>query len=315
MTVTLSGTASFSEETNASGCAIFPFAPAGNYTATISKLGLVGWQGDNPLAPAPTLTATAGQTTTYGAYYMEQPATINAQFDTKVGSAAAQADDSRYVVVNNVKLTSQRKVFDAGSPRRPGPCHRPLPVPRRLRPLRGAVHPPERPRGRAPQHEPEPGRDVTTNPKIRVPSINIRVLTRQRGRGRARRPRPSRRSSSSPPTAAPRPTRARTSPTPPPAAWPRCPSRATRTGPTSSAPSARSQGSPPTGTPTSARAPAAAPTTHQAHQHRRRGDGCQPHRRHHQQHERKRRSGPGGQPHLSGQPRPAAPATARSSSG
>ena len=38
VTVALSGTASFSEETNASGCAIFPFAPAGNYTANISEV-------------------------------------------------------------------------------------------------------------------------------------------------------------------------------------------------------------------------------------------------------------------------------------
>ena len=44
--------------------------PAGNYTAAISKLGaLVGWDGESTLSKA--LTATAGQTTTYGAYYLD----------------------------------------------------------------------------------------------------------------------------------------------------------------------------------------------------------------------------------------------------
>ena len=177
VTVALSGTASFSEETNASGCAVFPFAPAGNYTATISKLGLVGWQGDNPLAPAPALTATAGQTTTYGAYYMEQPATINAQFDTKVGSAGVQADDSRYVVVNNVKLTSQRKVFDAGAPATQVVADDLFPFLDGYGLYAGQCTPQNVPAGALPNTNPNPGATLTTNPKIRVPSINIRVLS------------------------------------------------------------------------------------------------------------------------------------------
>lgn len=176
VTVSLSGTASFSEETNASGCAIFPFAPAGNYTATIQKLGLVGWQGDNPLAPAPAMTVTAGQTTTYGQYYMEQPATINAQFDTKVGSAAAQADDSRYVVVNNVKLTSQRKVFDAGAPATQVPATDLFPFLDGYGLYAGQCTPQNVPAGALPNTTPNPGATLVTNPKIRVPSINVRVI-------------------------------------------------------------------------------------------------------------------------------------------
>ena len=181
VTVALSGTASFSEQTNASGCAIFPFAPAGNYTASISKLGLVGWQGDNPLAPAPVLTATAGQTTTYGQYYMEQPASINAQFDTKVGSASAQADDSRYVVVNNVKLTSQRKVFDAGAPVAQVPATDLFPFLDGYGLYAGQCAPQNVPAGALPNTNPDPGETLTTSPKIRVPSINLRVLTANAG--------------------------------------------------------------------------------------------------------------------------------------
>ncbi len=39
VTVSLTGTASLSEQTNDSGCAIFPFAPTGNYTAAIARSG------------------------------------------------------------------------------------------------------------------------------------------------------------------------------------------------------------------------------------------------------------------------------------
>ena len=140
---------------------------------------------NNPLAPAPALTATAGQTTTYGPYYMEQPATINAQFDTKVGSAAAAS--RRFPL----RRGEQREAHLAAQglrrrrPRRAGPRHRPLPVPGRLRPLRGAVHPPERPRGRAPQHDPEPGRDArhqSQDPRALDQHPRARARTASRGR-------------------------------------------------------------------------------------------------------------------------------------
>ena len=176
VTVGLSGTASFSEQTNASGCAIFPFAPAGNYTASISKLGLIGWQGDSPLAPAPTLTSTAGQTTTYGAYYLEQPARINAQFDTRVGSTTVNAK-SRWVTVNNVKLTSQRKVFGAGAPATEVPATDLFPFLDGYGLYAGQCTPYNLPAGALPNTAPDPGQTLTTNPKLRVPSINVRVVT------------------------------------------------------------------------------------------------------------------------------------------
>jgi type II secretory pathway pseudopilin PulG len=111
--VALAGATSFSEETNAAGCANFTFVPAGNYTATISELGLVGWNGETSLSKA--VTSTAGQTTTYGAYEMDRPATIAARFQTKVGSAPAIDAKSRKITINNVKLAAQWPVFDAGS--------------------------------------------------------------------------------------------------------------------------------------------------------------------------------------------------------
>jgi hypothetical protein len=180
VTVNLSGTASFSEQTNASGCAIFPFAPAGNYTASISKSGLVGWQGDNPLTPAPSLTATAGQTTTYGQYYMDQPATIRAQFETKVGSAAAVTAESQHVVVNNPKLTSQRKVFSLGAPATEVPADDLFPFLDGYGLYAGQCTQ-NLPAGALPNTTPDPGETLVTSPRLRVNSINIRVLTANGG--------------------------------------------------------------------------------------------------------------------------------------
>jgi hypothetical protein len=112
--VALAGASNFSEETNAAGCANFSFIPAGNYTATISDIPrLVGWNGEDTLTKA--VTSTAGQTTTYGPYEMDQPGDIVASFDTKVGSAAAVPAKSRYLSYNNAKLTVQWPVIDSGS--------------------------------------------------------------------------------------------------------------------------------------------------------------------------------------------------------
>jgi type II secretory pathway pseudopilin PulG len=178
-TVALSGTASFSEETNASGCAIFPFAPAGNYTADISKFGLVSWEGTSSVTPAPTLTSTAGQTTTYGQYYLDQPVTILAEFDTKVGSAAAVAAKSQYVVVNNPKLAAQRKVFSAASALLQVPAASLFPFLDGYGLYAGqctnALS--NNPGGALPNTTLAPGvLPTATNPDLRVPSINIRVI-------------------------------------------------------------------------------------------------------------------------------------------
>jgi hypothetical protein len=168
--VALAGSTSFSEETNAAGCANFTFVPAGNYTATISELGLVGWNGETSLTKA--VTSTAGQTTTYGAYELDQPATINAQFDTKVGSASSASAKSRYISINNAKLAAQWPVYDAGSNATTVTASGLYPF------LDGYGIYAGRCTTNAPttvqNTAPDPNQTVT--PTIRVPSINIRVV-------------------------------------------------------------------------------------------------------------------------------------------
>jgi Tfp pilus assembly protein PilV len=170
--VNLSGTASFSEETNPSGCAIFPFAPAGNYTAQIQKLGLVGWDGEAQLSEA--VTSTAGQTTTYGPFEMDQAATINAQFDTRVGSTTVDAD-ARWITLNNNKLAAQRKVVDSGAQNATVSATGLFPFLDGYGIYAGQCTVND-PGGTLPNEAPAPGQAVTTNPKIRVPSINVRVV-------------------------------------------------------------------------------------------------------------------------------------------
>ena len=171
-TVALSGTGSFSEETNASGCAVFPFVPSGNYTAAIEKFGHVGWDGEDTISKA--VTATAGQTTTYGPYYLEQPATINAQFDTRVASTTVNAK-SRWITVNNPKLLVQREVFDSGAQNTTVPAAGLFPFLDGYGIYAGQCTT-NNPGGTLPNTTPNPGATLTTSPKIRVPSINVRVV-------------------------------------------------------------------------------------------------------------------------------------------
>ena len=112
--VALAGSTNFSEETNAAGCAIFSFVPAGNYTATVDgDPYYVDWDGQGEHSEQ--VTSTAGQTTTYGPYEMDEPATINAAFQTKVGSFAAITSKSRYISYNNAKLAVQWPTVDDGT--------------------------------------------------------------------------------------------------------------------------------------------------------------------------------------------------------
>jgi type II secretory pathway pseudopilin PulG len=171
--VALSGTASFSEETNAAGCALFPFAPAGNYTAAISSGSLVGWDGETTLSKA--VTSTAGQTTTYGPYEMDQPARIDSVFDTKVGNFAVINAQSRYVTLNNAKLSAQRKTFDAGSVASTVQAPGLFPFLDGYGIYAGQCTT-NNPGGALPNEAPGPAGIITTSPKIRVPSINIRVV-------------------------------------------------------------------------------------------------------------------------------------------
>ena len=182
MNVGLAGSSNFSEETNAAGCAIFSFVPAGNYTATISDAGppaLVDWDGQTNHVEA--VTSTAGQTTTYGPYEMERPAQIDAQFQTKVGSFAADREQVPLHLVQQREagraVADDRRRHDRGQ-LDDRLRDRALPVPRRLRRLRRAGA--ARTRPSVQNVSVTPNSATTTNPKIWTPSINIRV--RQRGR-------------------------------------------------------------------------------------------------------------------------------------
>jgi Tfp pilus assembly protein PilV len=171
--VNLAGTASRSEQTNAAGCAIFPFAQAGSYTATISRLGLVGWNGETELTKS--LTATAGQTTTYGAYELDQPSRVDAVFDTRVGTTTVDAK-ARWITVNNSKLSAQRLVVDSGAQNTTVSAEDLYPFLDGYGVYAGQCPLVNNPGGALPNAAPDPGQAATVSPKVRVPSINIRVV-------------------------------------------------------------------------------------------------------------------------------------------
>ena len=133
---------------------------------------MVGWDGETSLSKA--LTATAGQTTTYGPYYLEQPATINAQFNTVVGGIRLDAK-SRWLTVNNPKLAAQRQVFDSLAQNTTVPAAGLFPFLDGYGLYAGQCTT-NNPGGTLPNTTPNPGATVTTSPKIRVPSINVRVV-------------------------------------------------------------------------------------------------------------------------------------------
>lgn len=81
VSVALSGPASFSSTTNAAGCAIFGYIPAGTYSAQVS--GGVTWASQLP-ATAP-VTVNAGRAS-LSAIEVEQPASLRARFKTPLGA-------------------------------------------------------------------------------------------------------------------------------------------------------------------------------------------------------------------------------------
>ncbi|MBN1530742.1 MAG: hypothetical protein JW895_16895 [Thermoleophilaceae bacterium] len=170
--VALAGASNFSEETNAAGCAIFSFLPAGNFTATISDAGppaKVDWDGLTSHVEA--VTSTAGQTTTYGPFEMERPATINAQFDTRVGTSTVTAE-SAYMSINNAKLAVQWPTYQTTNGGTNVSAAGLFPF------LDGyGIY-----AGRCIQNKPAtvqnttPDPNQTITPTVRVPSINVRVV-------------------------------------------------------------------------------------------------------------------------------------------
>ena len=92
VSVALSGPGSFSDTTNALGCAIFGYIPAGTYSAQVSAG--VTWASQLP-ASAP-VTVNAGRTS-LSAIEVEQPASLRAHFKTPTG---ANAEWSRIAVAH-----------------------------------------------------------------------------------------------------------------------------------------------------------------------------------------------------------------------
>jgi Tfp pilus assembly protein PilV len=110
--VNLSGTGSFSAVTNDLGCAVFPFIPIGQYTATLATTGLVDFDGRSPVTGD--TSATQGVTTLLP-LQVDEPATVNVSFNTVVvvGSTShTRAAKAQYATVSNSKLSSPSyKVF------------------------------------------------------------------------------------------------------------------------------------------------------------------------------------------------------------
>jgi hypothetical protein len=182
--VSMSGASSASATTNSLGCAVFPFLPIGNYTASVGGLSLVDWQGASPATKA--MTVTQGTSTT-ASLEMDSKAEIRAVFDTSVNGATAVAARSQWLTVSNSKLTVGAKTFNS-SPASPaqlginatdlypfldgygvfaGKCSTNNP----------ALAPTNNP-SLLQTYTPTPGQilQMTTSNDIRMPSINVRII-------------------------------------------------------------------------------------------------------------------------------------------
>jgi type II secretory pathway pseudopilin PulG len=176
MTVNLTGPGSFTGTTNSLGCAVFPFIPIGTYTAAVSGLGYVDWDGN--LNPTKSVGVTQSASTAQS-FEMGSAAEIRATFDTVVG-ATTLAAESRWLTVSNSKMLVGSKLFTA-------PTASPDPEPQlnatnlfpfldgySLYPGQCSVN-----AAGAKTYTPTPGQILTVaSPnKLRLPAINIRVVT------------------------------------------------------------------------------------------------------------------------------------------
>jgi Tfp pilus assembly protein PilV len=181
--VSLTGPASYSATTNSLGCAVFPFVTQGSYVASVS--GLVDWQGNNPATKA--IGVTAGTSTT-ASMELDSAAEIRAVFDTQVNGQTAVAAKSQWLTLGNALLTVGAKTFTASPTTAPnttisaqnlfpftdgygafaGKCSTNNP----------AVAPTSN-TALLPVYTPTPGQilTMTTTNDVRVPSINLQVIT------------------------------------------------------------------------------------------------------------------------------------------
>jgi Tfp pilus assembly protein PilV len=181
-TVNLNGAASFSGTTNSLGCAVFPFVPEGSYTAEVSGLGLVDWQGNTPATKGTSVTA---NTSTLTSFEMDSAAEIRANFDTKVGATIVTANVmSQWLTVLNSKLAVGSETVEASPTGVPNTLVTAAP----LFPFldgygvyagkcttNNPALPPTNSSGSLQVLTPTPGQILTT-PRVRVPAINVRVV-------------------------------------------------------------------------------------------------------------------------------------------
>jgi hypothetical protein len=180
--VTLTGPANYTLNTNSLGCAIFSFIPVGTYTASVSGgvPPLVDWQGNSPATK--TLTVTEGGSSTTP-FELDSAATIQASFDTKIGSATAIAARSQFLTILNGNLTVGQKTFEAspaGAPALTVSASSLFPFLNGYFAYAGRCatnDPTDSPNtGTLPTFSPDPGQMLTNGPKVRVPAINLRVV-------------------------------------------------------------------------------------------------------------------------------------------
>jgi Tfp pilus assembly protein PilV len=106
VSVSLSGTGSYSDTTNSEGCAIFGFIPTGDYDVDVP--GRVSWGGDNSSTSQATVVANK---TTLKPLEVEVPASLRAHFMRPDGTAAAWHE----LQVANAKLPAGTRDFVAAS--------------------------------------------------------------------------------------------------------------------------------------------------------------------------------------------------------
>jgi hypothetical protein len=174
VTVDLTGPGSFSGVTNALGCVVFPFIPIGNYVATAQRNGYVDVDGDS--TPSQSLTVNQSQSTAVN-FTMDNGATIQAQFETVVGTTTIAAQ-SRWLSVGNSGMTVSPKLLTGTGT---APATTTQINASNLFPFTGgySVYPGQCTANAAgaKTYVTDPGTIVSTaTNKLRVPSINIHVV-------------------------------------------------------------------------------------------------------------------------------------------
>jgi Tfp pilus assembly protein PilV len=118
LAVNLTGpSTALSDTSNAAGCAIFGYVPAGNHTVTVGATGLVDRAGNTSISQA---AGVVDGTTTLHTIELDVPSRIDASFDTKVGAAAPVPAAARAATVANPNLPSPGRLSVTDSAFAPG---------------------------------------------------------------------------------------------------------------------------------------------------------------------------------------------------